>query len=318
MRGGLALLILLAGTWIGRETACAQTMKHMSATSPQASPPGKQLRREPRNPGDYGILKSTKRDVSPPKEGQAFSRSGLPAHSGTNAVFRWIPAGTFQMGSTTETDPDRFEDETSHEVTLTQGFWLLDHEVTQQEYRDIKGEDPSYYQGKDDHPVENVRWADANDFCKKLTDKDLKEGRISPNQRYRLPTEAEWEHACRALTKGAVYVDYKDRDRELRAIAWSGEGPFGETHSVKQKLPNAFGLYDMIGNVQEWCYDRYGAYGSDPAVNPKGASSGSNRVFRGSSFVEDGRSARSAARGYDSPVVRDNRLGFRPALSSSE
>jgi formylglycine-generating enzyme required for sulfatase activity len=208
-------------------------------------------------------------------------------------------------------------------VTLTQGFWLLDHEVTQQEYQAIKGYNPSNFPDSAVwvkvtgllHPVEQVTWDDAVDFCNKLTEKDRKAGRIAPNQEYRLPSEAEWEYACRAGTSGAVYVDYKDRYRELDAIAWWDWNSGASTGPVKQKLPNAFGLYDMIGNVWEWCFDWYGAYPSGDVTDPKGPNSGSFRVNRGGSWNFGARGVRSARRGWNGPGNGYSNLGFRPALS---
>jgi formylglycine-generating enzyme required for sulfatase activity len=200
----------------------------------------------------------------------------------------------------------------------------LDHEVTQQEYQAIKGYNPSAFLDKPLivkvygllRPVENVSWDAAADFCDKLTEKDRQAGRISPNQRYRLPTEAEWEYACRAGTTTAVYYNVGDRNRELDVIAWWNWNAGGSTHPVKQKLPNAFGLYDMIGNVFEWCSDRYDDYPSGDVTDPKGPSSGRSRVLRGGFWNDDAGSARSAFRSSDVPGFRWNRTGFRPALSS--
>jgi formylglycine-generating enzyme required for sulfatase activity len=235
--------------------------------------------------------------------------------SNPKGPFKWIPPGTFQMGSTAATDRDRFDDETPHMVTLTQGFWLLDHEVTQQEYQAIMGRNPSNYRGED-LPVERVTWQDAVDFCNKLTEKDRKEGRIAPNQEYRLPSEAEWEYACRAGTTTALYYNDGDRNRELDVIAWWDWNSRGKTGPVKQKLPNAFGLYDMMGNVWELCFDLYGAYPSGAATDPKGASSGVIRVIRGGSWSSDAKDVRSASRNFIIPgLSAPNYLGFRPALS---
>jgi len=160
-----------------------------------------------------------------------------------------------------------------------------------------------------------VSWDDAVDFCNKLTEKDRKEGRIAPNQEYRLPSEAEWEYACRAGTTTAVYYNVGDRNKELDAIAWWDGTADSKTHPIKQKLPNAFGLYDMIGNVSEWCFDWYDAYPSGDVTDPKGPSSGSFRVFRGAGWGSRAEVARSAVRECS---VKGNRYldqGFRPALS---
>ena len=132
---------------------------------------------------------------------------------------------------------------------------------------------------------------------------------------FRLPTEAEWEYACRAGTTTAVYVNYGDRNRELGDIAWWDWNSGNATRNVGKKLPNAWGLYDMIGNVWEWCWDRYGFYPTGSVTDPTGPSSGSVRVRRGGSWDCVAGNVRSAARGYD-PGRRFNSLGFRPALSS--
>jgi len=131
MRGAIALLMLVISVWVCPETAWAQVKKPNSGPSPNGSTPGKHS--TPNIPSGVGSVKSTKSGGKPPEEGVHFSGSGLPTHKGTNAVFRWIRPDTFQMGSTEATDPDRRMDEFPHKVTLTRGFWLLDHEVTQQE-----------------------------------------------------------------------------------------------------------------------------------------------------------------------------------------
>ena len=233
------------------------------------------------------------------------------------ARFVWINPGTFQMGSNSGTDPDRFSDEVPHRVTLTRGFWLLDHEVTQREYSWVTGKTPSYFQGDAARPVEQVSWDDAVAFCKSLTDLDRAQGRIRADQAYRLPTEAEWEYAARAGSTGARYtVDGKNVVESLDLIAWHTGNSGSTTHAVKELKPNAWGLYDMMGNVWEWCSDWYGAYPSGSVTDPTGPSSGSFRVLRGGSWSFGARGVRSAVRGGSVPGHRSLNLGFRPALSS--
>jgi formylglycine-generating enzyme required for sulfatase activity len=315
----IASLMLVVGVWVCPETAWGQSGKNGSTVPP---PPGSTSGKQSQPASQFGVksVKSTKSGVSLPVEGVHFSGSGLPTHKGTNAVFRWISPGTFQMGSTAATDNDRNDDETLHKVKLNQGFWLLDHEVTLQEYKDIRGSiPPAIYRG-DDHPVQMVAWNAAADFCDKLTEKDRKAGRISLSQRYRLPTEAEWEYACRAGTTTAVYYNVGDRNKELDEIAWWDWNSDQETHPIKLKRPNSFGLYDMIGNVSEWCSDWYDANypsGDVTVTDPTGPPSGSFRVLRGGSWFSNAGYSRSAVRNKTSPLNRLNDLGFRPALSSS-
>jgi formylglycine-generating enzyme required for sulfatase activity len=221
--------------------------------------------------------------------------------------FVWIPPGKFMMGSP-ETEPERQPDETQHEVLLGSGFWLSDHEVTQAEYQAVIGSNPSNFKG-DTLPVEQVSWDDAVLYCQKLTERERAAGRITAQQAYRLPTEAEWEYAARAGTTGAQYG-------ELGAIAWWAGNSGGSTHGVKQKLANAWGLYDMLGNVWEWCGDWYGEYPSGPTGNPIGSVSGSNRVLRGGSALDVAEYARSAFRLSRGMGFRYASLGFRPVLSS--
>ncbi len=222
------------------------------------------------------------------------------------------------MGSTEATDPDRNADETPHTVTLTQGYWLMETEVTQEMYYAVMGwgwgtahfPDPK-------NPMEQVTWGEASFFCRRIGKNPLlmASNNLSGFE-FHLPTEAEWEYACRAGTTTAVYVNYGDRNRELDAIAWWNWNSGNATRNVRQKLPNAWGLYDMIGNVWEWCWDRYGAYPTGSVTDPTGPSSGSFLVCRGGGWFSVAGLVRSAFRSWNDPGNRDNGLGFRPALSS--
>jgi len=221
--------------------------------------------------------------------------------------FVWIPPGTFVMGSPSS-EGGRDADEVQHTVTLTQGFWMSDHEVTQGEYQAVMGNNPSYFKGDLNRPVETVSWDEAVLYCQKLTERERAAGRITAQQAYRLPTEAEWEYAARAGTTGARYG-------ELDTIAWWNGNAGNQTHPVKQKAPNAWGLYDMLGNVWEWCSGRYGDYPTGSVTDPTGSPSGSLRVHRGGGWDGDARHARSADRSRLDPGYRYYDLGFRPALS---
>ncbi len=224
--------------------------------------------------------------------------------------FVWIPPGTFVMGSP-RSEPEREVEEIQHAVTLTEGYWMSDHEVTQGEYQKIMGNNPSNFKGDLNRPVEQVTWVEAVGYCKELTNQDRLAGRITSQQAYRLPTEAEWEYAARAGTVGVRYG-------ELNAIAWWRDNAGNVTHPVKKMAPNAFGVYDMMGNVLEWCSDWYGEYPTGNVTDPMGPTTSVFRVFRGggATYYNDPRDVRSAKRRVNTPSNRFNFLGFRPVLSS--
>ena len=186
-----------------------------------------------------------------------------------------------------------------HKVTLTKGFWMMETEVTQKQWKAIMGNNPSSFIG-DDLPVEKVSWTDCQKFCKKCTKLGL------PVQ---LPTEAQWEYACRAGTTGAYVGD-------LDEMAWYYDNSGRKTHSVGTKKPNEWGLYDMHGNVWEWCQDWKADYPSGSVTDPTGPSNGSYglfRVNRGGSWSFKAGGCRSACRRYDEPDNRYYGLGFRVA-----
>ena len=216
---------------------------------------------------------------------------------------RWIPAGRFTMGSPSS---DLERDEVQHEVVLSRGFFMAETECTQAQWQSVMGRNTSKFKGAD-RPVERVNWLQATEFCQKLTAKQRQEGLLPEGWEWRLPTEAEWEYAARAGTTGTRYG-------KLDLIGWYVWNAEGETHAVKGKVANAWGLYDMIGNVWEWCADWYGTYPTGSVTDPTGPSSGSRRVFRGGAWnlVADG--ARSAGRDRDVPRYSETFLGFRPAL----
>lgn len=238
---------------------------------------------------------------------RARLRMSDPKPVGTSG-FVWIAPGTFTMGSPI-TEADRWFDEVQHLVTLTRGFWLSDHEVTQGEFESVMGINPSSHQGDPNRPVETIAWKTAVQYCQKLTERDRAVGRITSQQAYRLPTEAEWEYAARAGSTGAYYGN-------LYEIAWYQGNSGMVSHPVKQKSPNAWGLYDMIGNVVEWCSDRWDEYPIGAAVDPVGPFIGNLYVFRGGSWASEPKFCRLASRwGSDSSVLSvRNDLGFRPAL----
>jgi sulfatase modifying factor 1 len=218
----------------------------------------------------------------------------------TNSIgmkFAWIPAGTFLMGSP-EDEEERVNDETQHKITLSKGFFLAIHPVTQASWQEIMGNNPSGYK-YNEHPVEQVSWDDSQEFLRKLSDQD--------GHSYRLPTEAEWEYACRGGTTTPFYFG-ETISIQQAAIdqGWS------ETDKVGRFPPNAWGLYDMHGNVWEWCADWYGDYPQGEVVDPQGPEKGEERILRGGSFWNSIWHARSASRSKDVPTFRDGLMSLRP------
>ena len=217
-----------------------------------------------------------------------------------------IPAGTFTMG-----DAKGESDETPHEVTLTQPFYLGVTEVTNAQWKTVMGNVPSNWKD-DDLPVEQVSWEDAVSFCKKLSSLPTERaaGRV-----YRLPTEAEWEYSCRAGT--STEYSFGNEESLIGDLAWFDGNSEDRTHPVGQKQPNAWGLYDMHGNVWEWCSDRHDYLLDGAVTDPERLSSGSGRVNRGGCWKYSADYCRSANRYWDIPSIRYYNLGFRLALSSS-
>ena len=204
---------------------------------------------------------------------------------------RWIPPGTFQMGSA-ESEAGRDADEGPlHEVTLTRGFYLGIHEVTQAQWKAVMGTNPSIFvQGENpvERPVDSVSWEQCRLFIARLNALGL--------GKFRLPTEAEWEYACRAGTRTRFYWGDGVRLEEAHAYAWANSRSYATTHSVGGKRPNGWGLYDMSGNVWEWCGDWYGPYSADAQTDPTGPAQGREKVFRGGSWYDFPISLRSANR----------------------
>jgi len=236
-----------------------------------------------------------------------FSLGGKPGETISNSIgmkLVWIPAGEFMMGSPSwEEGRSRDLDEAVHRVKINKGFWMGQTEVTREQYQAGMGTNPRKLKKWDNYPVENLSWNDAMEFCRRLSKKG--------GQTYTLPTEAQWEYACRAGSK--TRFSFGDSDSSLGDYAWySGNSNFN-THPVGKKKPNAFGLYDMHGNVWEWCSDYYHEdyYSSSASVDPKGPSGGQGRVIRGGSMSSDSQLCRPASRDWLSPGYRTKDVGFR-------
>jgi formylglycine-generating enzyme required for sulfatase activity len=241
----------------------------------------------------------------------AGASAGL-AEETTNSIgmkFVLIPAGEFLMGAPGSDRKADDDEKPQHKVIISQPFYLGKYEATQSQREAVMGNNPSTFKGRS-NPVEMVSWDDVQVFIKKL---NQKEG----GNKYRLPTEAEWEYAARAGTAGAY--SFGDDEAALGRYAWYGEHyNSGSTHPVGQKEPNGWGLYDMHGNVWEWAQDWFGAYSSSPATDPRGPSSGSYRVIRGGAWNNRAGHCRSAYQRGSTPDSRCNYLGFRLAFSPDQ
>ncbi len=218
----------------------------------------------------------------------------------------FVKGSCFEMGDTFG-DGESYE-KPAHAVCVAD-FYMGEAEVTQAEWQDIMGNNPSYFKGCDTCPVENVAWNDVQEYIKKVNQKT--------GRNYRLPTEAEWEYAARSGGKKEKWAG-TGAESELGEYAWYGDNSEKKTHPVKQKKSNGLGLYDMSGNVWEWVSDWYNAsyYEGSPKNNPNGPSSGSEHALRGGSWLDNPKRFRLTSRSWHYPVYRDNRFGFRLASSA--
>jgi formylglycine-generating enzyme required for sulfatase activity/photosystem II stability/assembly factor-like uncharacterized protein len=248
-----------------------------------------------------------------------FSQTTPPANGYPILNMVWIVPGTFIMGAPTS-DPDYHSDEAQHVVSLTNGFWMGQHPVTQGEYLAVIGSNPSFFTGDLSRPVEQVSWFNATNFCNTLTQNEQSAGRLPAAWVYRLPTEAEWEYCCRALTTSRYYFGNDPGDgTSLTNYAWYSANSGNTTKPVGQLLPNAWGLVDMAGNVFEWCQDWYGTYPTaNVSYNPPGPATGSYRVLRGGGWDDPAVFCRSAGRISDYPTSVDYDYGFRVVLAPGQ
>ena len=223
----------------------------------------------------------------------------------------WVKPGTFIMGSS-DSEGLRVDNETQHKVALTKGYYLGKYEVTQAQWERVMGNNPSGYKGAF-RPVEQVSWDDVVEFCKKLTEMEKKVGRVPEGMAYQLPTEAQWEYACRAGTTTAYswgnFISSKNASYSRGLV--DGTTPVGKYSA------NPWGFHDMHGNVYEWCADWHGTYPSGSLTNPEGPASGLQRVIRGGSWLAGETNLRSAER-IKALVARTDNYGFRVSLRASK
>ncbi|BCS95208.1 hypothetical protein DSLASN_08400 [Desulfoluna limicola] len=240
---------------------------------------------------------------SAPTPGTQLTAPSLGMH------FAWIPPGTFTMGSP-KNEPGRDADETTNEVTLTRGFYMQTTEVTQAQWTALMEPNPSYYKECGGNcPVNRVCFTDVQEFIRRLNT-------MATTGIYRLPTEAEWEYACRAgsteaFSNGPLLELACAYDTNMDRMGWHNSNSGYILHEVAQKEKNSWGLYDMHGNVWEWCEDRKGPYGKRPQTNPTGPIQGDMRVIRGGSWSSDDRDCRSANRLFVKECNKNAGIGFR-------
>jgi formylglycine-generating enzyme required for sulfatase activity len=255
-----------------------------NGTRPSASLP-------PATPEDRDHKKPSREDTPTPARAPDLV-------SDTGIAMNMVHPGTFMMGNCGQTRSRR--DRPAHQVALTRPFYLGVHPVTQQQYEQVMGDNPSHFRGAD-RPVENVSWHDAQAFCRALAHRE--------GATYRLPTEAEWEYACQA-TSASAYC-YGDSPGKLHYHAWYAENSGCTTQPVCGKEPNAWGLHDMHGSVREWCADWFALYLPEPQRDPHGPSEGAARVVRGGSWSNAAEYCHSAHRVRMVPDASFSTIGFR-------
>lgn len=235
----------------------------------------------------------------------AEERNDLIIKLPNNQVMEFIlvEAGTFRMGSP-RNEPDRFQNENQHRVTLTNDYYIGKYPVTQAQWLSLMEKNPSHFQG-DNRPVDSVSWVDCQNFIEKLNDYTSKN--------FRLPTEAEWEFAARGGNNSNGYM-FSGSDN-IDDVAWYIGNSQYQTHPVGLKLPNELGIYDMNGNILEWCNDRYGEYPRGRVVDPTGPESGHYRVLRGGAWNFNAANCRIAHRGNSFPSRGWHFTGFRLVIT---
>lgn len=287
------LVILLAfGFVVGAQNKIVKKPKKQKPATTQVAPKKHKSQSKPTKGGTVKRV-ATKASYS----------NGTLTVNGIKYNMVWVEGGTFRMGATSEQDGDAYDNEKPvHSVTLS-GYYIGKTEVTQALWKAVMGRNWSRFKG-DDLPVENVSWYDCQEFIRKLNS--------LTGQHFRLPTEAEWEFACRGGNNSRGYK--YSGSNYIDNVAWYDGNSGGNTHPVATKSPNELGIYDMSGNVWEWCADWYGKYSSGAQTNPKGPYDGSYRVNRGGSWCYVAWCCRSSFRFNYNPSHRVSDLGLRLAL----
>lgn len=252
----------------------------------------------------------------------AFERSALDNRGGTATNLEgliWISPGEFVMGSPAEENGREQDEGPQTRVIFPKGFWMGKCEVTQGEYQRVMGSNPSNSTGDLARPVEKVSWFEAVDYCAKLTQRTEAAGRLPKGYVFRLPTEAEWEYACRAGTTTRFSYGEDPNGSALEEYGWFTQNSDSTPHPVGTRRPNLWGLYDMHGNVWEWCLDRWdGTLPGGTITNSASAGTGSLRVARGGSWLYEAKACRSANRDDYSPFNRCSDVGFRVVLAPAQ
>ncbi|HIG28883.1 MAG TPA: formylglycine-generating enzyme family protein [Verrucomicrobiales bacterium] len=227
----------------------------------------------------------------------------------------WIPPGQFAMGSPDDEKGRDFDEGPQTKVTLTRGFWMGQHEVTQKAYKSILSDNPSRFKGDENRPVERVNWNEAMTFCNRLTDIAKENQCLPEGYLFRLPTEAEWEYACRGNTQSRFSYGPDPDHLYLDEYSWFTQNSNSSTHAIGGLKPNPLGLYDMHGNVSEWCLDRWqGALSGGSVTDPYGTSESFLRIVRGGSWLYGPNFSRSANRNNYGQLNQVNDIGFRVVL----